>query len=149
MIIHLTTLIHLTGNFWDYCKENNPSTHFWFIWWTYDSGTMQHDCWEVGRLPDWSRPVICHLNFTCLLFYSINWDFELVSCFYGCELRVVTENNSVKNQDEKQECGDFGRWFLPILCILAYFCAFMKTLLQIWVFWKHELVRVVMLVSWF
>ena len=81
--VNLSYCIHLTGHFWNHRKENKPSTDIWFIWWTHDSRTVQHDCWEVGRLPDWSRHVI-EISISDA-FYSIhNWDFELVSCLYGC-----------------------------------------------------------------
>ena len=65
--------IHLTGHFWDHCKENKPSTRFWVIWWTHDSRTVQHDCREVGRLPDWSRHVVFIL--ISFFFSTHNWDF--------------------------------------------------------------------------
>lgn len=140
--------IHLmTGHFWDHCKENNPSTDFWFIWWTYDSRTVQRDCWEVGRLPDWSRP----LNSSSILYIIgiLNWcpAFMAVNCF-------VRENNSVENQDEKARVWWFWSmisthsmysWllFFPFfLCIYEYTASNMNL-------WKHYTYEIVLIYCYF
>jgi len=40
-----------TGIWGDHHKENWASIGFWSVRWTCYSWTMQHGCWEVGRLP--------------------------------------------------------------------------------------------------
>lgn len=54
---------HFTGFRWRHCEENEPSSHFWYLWWTNDSRTVQHDCREAGWLPPWSR----HVGSQCLI----------------------------------------------------------------------------------
>lgn len=43
------TMLNLTiGLRWCYCQENHPSFDLWYLRWTHDSGTVQHDRWEDG-----------------------------------------------------------------------------------------------------
>lgn len=63
----------IPGSWRSHSQKDRCSIDHWGLWWTHDSRSMQHDCWEARWLSHWSRSLstVCTHEQFDLYFFSL------------------------------------------------------------------------------